>query len=358
MYDLILTKLKYVYNDDDNNIDLIKDFINNIKNSSNSTPDNPLDNPTDNPTDLLDDNRRKETDNPTYLLDDNRRKETDNPTDLLAETNNTQKETDNIHQETDDTYIQTSTPTNTPVNASDLLDDDEQKETDESQKHPNTTSDLMHDIIHTDSQKETDNIHQETDNIQKETDNIHQETDNIQNPSDTTSVLMHDIIHTDSQKETDNIQKETDDSKIYKLNCLFKKINILFKILADLLKYNISKIDNDRYKNVNDEKIKFPKTIDSLILIIGCYGDAFSYDDQEELFNILELPSYSDLYTISEIPISMIPFVANNKINLDALTNDYIIFSEKVLNFSCRILNINTDLEQDFIIENTIKTDD
>ena len=311
MYDLILTKLKYVYNDDDNNIDLIKDFINNIKNSSNSTPDNPLDNPTDNPTDLLDDNRRKETDNPTYLLDDNRRKETDNPTDLLAETNNTQKETDNIHQETDDTYIQTSTPTNTPVNASDLLDDDEQKETDESQKHPNTTSDLMH-----------------------------------------------DIIPVDTQPETDNPQKETDNAKIDKLNCLFKKINILFKILADLLKYNISKIDNDRYKNVNDEKIKFPKTIDSLILIIGCYGDAFSYDDQEELFNILELPSYSDLYTISEIPISMIPFVANNKINLDALTNDYIIFSEKVLNFSCRILNINTDLEQDFIIENTIKTDD
>ena len=169
---------------------------------------------------------------------------------------------------------------------------------------------------------------------------------------------MHDIIQADTQNETDIRQTETDNSKIDKLNCLFKKINILFKILADLLKYNISKIDNDRYKNVNDEKIKFPKTIDSLILIIGCYGDAFSYDDQEELFNILELPSYRDLYTISEIPISMIPFVANNKIDLEALTNDYIIFSEKVLNFSCRILNVNTDLEQDFIIENTIKTDD
>ena len=207
--------------------------------------------------------------------------------------------------------MQTNTPTNTPVNPSDLLDDDPQKE-------PN--------------------------NPQKET--------------DATSDLMHDIIQSDTQNETDILQTETDNSKIDKLNCLFKKINILFKILADLLKYNISKIDNDRYKNVNDEKIKFPKTIDSLILIIGCYGDAFSYDDQEELFNILELPSYSDLYTISEIPISMIPFVANNKINLDALTNDYIIFSEKVLNFSCRILNINTDLEQDFIIENTIKTDD
>ena len=213
--------------------------------------------------------------------------------------------------------MQTNTPTNTPVNPSDLLDDDTQKETDET--------------------LEPNNPQKEPNNPQKET--------------DATSDLMHDIIQADTQNETDN-------SKIDKLNCLFKKINILFKILADLLKYNISKIDNDRYKNVNDEKIKFPKTIDSLILIIGCYGDAFSYDDQEELFNILELPSYSDLYTISEIPISMIPFVANNKIDLEALTNDYIIFSEKVLNFSCRILNINTDLEQDFIIENTIKTDD
>ena len=319
MYDLILTKLKYVYNDDDNNIDLIKDFINNIKNSSNTTPYNPqketddTNKETDDPQKETDDTN-KETDDPQKETDDTNKetddpqKETDDPQketdDPQKETDDPQKETDDTKKETDDTDMQTNTPTNTPVNPSDLLDDDPQKET-------NDTSDLMH-----------------------------------------------DIIQADTQNETDILQTETDNSKIDKLNCLFKKINILFKILADLLKYNISKIDNDRYKNVNDEKIKFPKTIDSLILIIGCYGDAFSYDDQEELFNILELPSYSDLYTISEIPINMIPFVANNKIDLDALTNDYIIFSEKVLNFSCRILNINTDLEKNFIIENTIKNDD
>ena len=284
MYDLILTKLKYVYNDDDNNIDLIKDFINNIKNSSNTTPDDPQ-----------------------------------------KETYDTKKETDDPQKETYDTDMQTNTPTNTPVNPSDLLDDDTQKEPNNPQKEPN--------------------------NPQKEPNNPQKETD-------ATSDLMHDIIQADTQNETDIRQTETDNSKIDKLNCLFKKINILFKILADLLKYNISKIDNDRYKNVNDEKIKFPKTIDSLILIIGCYGDAFSYDDQEELFNILELSSYNDLYTISEIPIDMIPFVANNKIDIESLNTDYIKFSEKVLNFSCRLLNINTELEQDFIIENTIENSD
>jgi hypothetical protein len=159
-------------------------------------------------------------------------------------------------------------------------------------------------------------------------------------------------------KETEDKEAEDTEANETELNCLFKKINILFTILADLLKYNIAKIDDDRYRNVSDEKIKFPKTIDALVLIIGCYGNAFSSDDQEELFNILELSSYNDLYTISEIPIDMIPFVANNKIDIESLNTDYINFSEKVLNFSCRVLNINTELEQDFIVENTIENSD
>ncbi len=155
-------------------------------------------------------------------------------------------------------------------------------------------------------------------------------------------------------KENELKENELKENENEELKCVFKKIHILFTVLADLLQYNISKIDDARYKNINVEKIKFPKTIDALILIIGCYGEAFSVDDQEELFNILELAPYNDLYTISEIPIDMIPFVANNKIDFESLNTDYILFSEKVLNLSCRILNINTELEQDFIVENTI----
>ena len=162
-----------------------------------------------------------------------------------------------------------------------------------------------------------------------------------------------DELKTDELK-TDELLQEYKEDHNQELQSLFKKINILFNILADLLKYSIVNIDDDRYKKANDEKIKFPKTLDALIIIIGCYGDAFSYDIQSELFNILELHSFNDLYKISEIHINMIPFVANDNINLEALRCDYIPFAEKVLNLAGNILNVNTDLEQNFIIETSL----
>ena len=142
-----------------------------------------------------------------------------------------------------------------------------------------------------------------------------------------------------------------EDDKLNKLYNMFKKIKIVFITLADLFKFLILQVDDERYQKIEYEKIKFPKTIDELILIIGCYGDAFTIEMQEELLNILDNVSFKDLYTISEIPNNMIPFVADDNINLKLLSADYLKFSNDVKNIACNILNINTDFDDTSLID-------
>jgi hypothetical protein len=145
-------------------------------------------------------------------------------------------------------------------------------------------------------------------------------------------------------EEIRNIENE----KLYKI---FKKITIIFQVLEDLLKFIIVQVDTDRYQKAYSEKIKFPTNIDQLIIIIGCYGDAFTPDMTEELFRIIEMCSFKELLTISRINIAMIPFVANDKIEIKTLESDYIEFSEVVRNFACSTLNVNIEFEDDFIVE-------
>ncbi len=105
------------------------------------------------------------------------------------------------------------------------------------------------------------------------------------------------------------------------------------------------KIDDEKYKNIYDEKVKFPESVDKLILIIGCYGDAFTQEYSEILYSILNLECFADLYSIANIHQNMIPFVATDKLDFEALSQDYDIFSEKAKNFACEILEVNTDFE-------------
>ena len=56
-----------------------------------------------------------------------------------------------------------------------------------------------------------------------------------------------DELKTDELK-TDELLQEYKEDHNQELQSLFKKINILFNILADLLKYSIVNIDDDRYK--------------------------------------------------------------------------------------------------------------
>jgi hypothetical protein len=152
-------------------------------------------------------------------------------------------------------------------------------------------------------------------------------------------------------EETDEVLDEIANIKNKNVCTIFKKINVLFTALSSLLKFMIINVNDERYQNAVDEKIKFPRNLDALIVIIGCYSDAFSKDFQGELFNIVELHSFTELSAIATINHNMITFVANDKINVDLLNVDYMEFAEMVQNFACGVLDVNTDFEHDSIIE-------
>jgi hypothetical protein len=151
--------------------------------------------------------------------------------------------------------------------------------------------------------------------------------------------------------ESDAVLYEIADIKNKNLCCIFKKINVLFTALSSLLKFMIIKVNDERYQKAVDEKIKFPRNLDALIVVIGCYSDAFSKDFQEELFNIVELHSFAEMSAIANINHNMIAFVANDKINVDLLTVDYVEFAEMVQNFACGVLDVNTDFDHDSVVE-------
>jgi hypothetical protein len=144
---------------------------------------------------------------------------------------------------------------------------------------------------------------------------------------------------------TDTILEEIKTHKENELFSIFKNIRILFSIMNNLLKILIAEVDEDKYQKILSEKIEFPNNINKLIIIVGCYGDAFTLQLRESLFNIIDSNTFSELHKISVIPISMIPFVANEEINLNELRKDYEIFASKVKNFACDVLKVNTDFE-------------
>jgi len=61
---------------------------------------------------------------------------------------------------------------------------------------------------------------------------------------------------------------------------------------------------------------------------------------------------------IANINHNMIAFVANDKINVDLLTVDYVEFAEMVQNFACGVLDVNTDFDHDSVVEWIDKDDD
>ena len=120
---------------------------------------------------------------------------------------------------------------------------------------------------------------------------------------------------------------------------------MLFQIMQDLLKFLIIHVDDEKYQLAMYEKIKFPKSIDELIIIIGCYSDAFSPDIIEELFTIVDLHSYKELYKIGLLDTRIIPYMTENQINIEILKADYLELSELIHIFACTLLNVNIDFE-------------
>ena len=131
----------------------------------------------------------------------------------------------------------------------------------------------------------------------------------------------------------------------------FKKIQLLFDTIANLLKYKILQIDDEFYQNVEYEKLKYINDEDQLILLLGCYSKAFNRDIEYSMYNIINLPFYSDFINISKIHNSMIPYVADGSINIEKLNIDYNEFSSIIRDFACDVLNINTKFTTDTFID-------
>jgi hypothetical protein len=133
---------------------------------------------------------------------------------------------------------------------------------------------------------------------------------------------------------------------------IFKQIRLLFGIIADLIKFSILKIDEPLYKKVEDEKVMYPKDINSLAVIMGIYNKAFSDFIKESLFNLVDLSYYKDLYNISQIDPLMIPFVVDDEsINKNKLFIDYNDFVNNIRSLVCSILDVNTNFKHESIMD-------
>lgn len=126
---------------------------------------------------------------------------------------------------------------------------------------------------------------------------------------------------------------------------LFKKINLLFKGLSNLIKILLLQINEKQYQDAKNQKIIFPHDMDTLIIILGTFDKAFNEELTEMLFQIISFPMFTDLYNISNINTMLIPFVADEKINKILLKKDFDEFSGLVRDFACGVLNLNINLD-------------
>lgn len=167
--------------------------------------------------------------------------------------------------------------------------------------------------------------------------------------SDFVKFIREKIIHRMNHVFNDKI----DNGELHESVGVFKKIQTLFYILLDVLKYRIVQIDEPNYQKVESEKLNFINSESDLILIMGCYYKAFNQDIEETLFHLINVDYYSDFINISGINLHMMPFVADDKIDMNKLMADYTEFSNIIRNFTCDILEINTDLTTETLISDT-----
>lgn len=132
---------------------------------------------------------------------------------------------------------------------------------------------------------------------------------------------------------------------------LFKKINFTFQSLNKLIKLLLLRIDDKNYQMANDQKIIFPYDLNTLIVILGTFDRAFSYEHKQLLFNILTFPEYEILYKISNINSNMIPFVIDDQTDYSKINDNFKKFNILVTNFACNILNLNTEYEPHIIVD-------
>ena len=86
----------------------------------------------------------------------------------------------------------------------------------------------------------------------------------------------------------------------------FNKIKDLFTFINLLFQFNISRVDDDIYKKVNDNVVVFPIKMDELTMVLGIYNKAFTPDIYAILFNIISCERLQELFNISNIPDALL----------------------------------------------------
>jgi hypothetical protein len=180
--------------------------------------------------------------------------------------------------------------------------------------------------------------------IKKELDTL---GENLHNDSNT--LLMLKYIFADSHilksfgKKSEEAHADNQD--------LFKKISMTFKILKELIRIIIMEIKEDQYQQVIDSELKFPEDMERLSLVVGVFYKAFNDEMAELLFKIVDFHHYQDFRSISEINYMLIPFVADDSIDVKRLTQDFEEFKLIVRDFACEVLNLNINFEPHLIEE-------
>jgi hypothetical protein len=152
-------------------------------------------------------------------------------------------------------------------------------------------------------------------------------------------------IYTDTNPILEQFGKPALDEKEVESEQLFKKISMLFKILKSLLKHLILQINEENYQEIHINDVKFPKSIDQLIIIIGLFNKAFNQETTALLYDIVSFNNYTDFVSISEINYMLIPFVADGDIKTEKLFQDFGEFKLIVRDFACEVLNLNTNFD-------------
>ena len=126
----------------------------------------------------------------------------------------------------------------------------------------------------------------------------------------------------------------------------FNKIKDLFTFINLLFQFNISRVDDDIYKKVNDNVVVFPIKMDELTMVLGIYNKAFTPDIYAILFNIISCERLQELFNISNIPDALLIDVEIGSIDINSIESDYNELKEYIKQYAYILLkNDNSIVE-------------
>lgn len=140
-------------------------------------------------------------------------------------------------------------------------------------------------------------------------------------------------------------------TNIQNSNILYKKINMAFKAMSNLIKLLLLQVDEKKYQDFLDQTITFPKNIEILEIVLGSFDKAFTPELHYLLFQIFDFHAYDELYSISKINSFLIPLLSDEKSDDKELKKDFDDFIILIKEFACVVLDVNTNLDPHNMIE-------